>query len=281
MTELPHLLIAGCGDLGCRTGLQLAGQGWRVQGLRRQVAALPDAIAPLVGDLSQRSCPAGWPGRSPDDLLYAAAAERSDEAAYRTAYVEGLRHVLEWLASHGQRPKRLLFVSSTAVYGQHEGEWVDEDSPCEPRGFTGRVLLEAEHLALGSGIPTSVVRLAGLYEGRSRWLVDQLRAGQVPMAEPPQYSNRIHRDDAATLLSCLLLADARGEGLAPIYLGVDDEPAPLHEVADWLRARLDITTPGHQPMVRRAGSKRCRNARARSLGWAPRYPSYREGYGEP
>ena len=280
MPEFPRLLIAGCGDLGCRTGVTLASQGWSVQGLRRRVAGLPAAIAPLAGDLSHPQCPAGWPAQAPDYVLYAAAAERSDEPAYRAAYAEGLRHVLSWLGEHGQRPRRLLFVSSTAVYGQHQGEWVDEASPCEPQGFTGRVLLEAEQLALDSGIPASVVRLAGLYEGDSRWLVDQLRAGLMPAAQPPLYSNRIHRDDAAALLACLLRADARGEALESIYLGVDDEPAPLHEVADWLRGRFGIDTPPSAPMQRRAGSKRCRNTRARSLGWAPRYPSYREGYGE-
>ena len=281
MREFPRLLIAGCGDLGCRTGTTLAARGWTVQGLRRQVAALPQVILPLAGDLSRADCPADWPARSPDYVLHAAAAKRSDEAAYRAAYVDGLRHVLGWLAAHGQRPRRLLFVSSTAVYGQHQGEWVDEDSACEPRGFTGRILLEAEQLALHSGIPASVVRLAGLYEGGSRWLIDQLRAGQMPAAEPPLYSNRIHRDDAAALLACLLQADARGETLEEIYLGVDDEPAPLHEVAQWLRARFAIDTPPSAPMQRRAGSKRCSNARARSLGWTPRYPSYREGYGQP
>ena len=281
MSDFPHLLIAGCGDLGCRTGIALASQGWTVQGLRRQVAALPAPIVPLKGDLGHPQCPIGWPPQAPDYLLYAAAAERSDEPAYRAAYVEGLRHVLHWLSEHGQRPKRLLFISSTAVYGQHNGEWVDEQSPCEPQGFTGRVLLEAEKLALNSGIPASVVRLAGLYEGNSRWLLDQLRAGLMPAAQPPLYSNRIHRDDAAALLACLLLADARGESLDSIYLGVDDEPAPLHEVADWLRARFGITSPPSAPMQRRAGSKRCSNAQARSLGWTPRYPSYREGYGEP
>jgi nucleoside-diphosphate-sugar epimerase len=280
MSDFPRLLIAGCGDLGCRTGLTLASQGWAVQGLRRRVAGLPAAIAPLAGDLGQATCPTDWPAQAPNYLLYVAAAERSDESAYRAAYVEGLRHVLDWLAEQGQRPKRLLFVSSTAVYGQHQGEWVDETSPCEPQGFTGRVLLEAEQLALNGGIPASVVRLAGLYEGSSRWLVNQLRAGLMPAAQPPLYSNRIHRDDAAALLSCLLQADARGERLESIYLGVDDQPAPLHEVADWLRARFAIDTPPSAPMQRRAGSKRCRNTRARNLGWAPRYPSYREGYAE-
>ena len=73
-------------------------------------------------------------------------------------------------------------------------------------------------------------------------------------------------------------ADAAGVPLADCYLGVDDEPAPLHEVVAWLRERLGVSHWSDEQRVRRAGSKRCSNARARALGWAPQYPSYREGY---
>ena len=66
--------------------------------------------------------------------------------------------------------------------------------------------------------------------------------------------------------------------LEDCYLGVDDDPAPLHEVVDWLRERLGVTQWSEQTMTRRAGSKRCSNARARALGWVPQYSSYRNGY---
>lgn len=277
-TTEPVLLIAGCGDVGSRLGERLAASGWRVHGLRRQVAALPPSILPLRGDLETAQCPADWPPGRIDYLVYSAAASRHDEAGYRAAYVEGLRHVLDWLAQHGQRPRRLLFVSSTGVYGQQAGEWVDETSPTEPSGFSGRVLLEAERLALGSGLPASVVRLAGIYGPGREWLLGQVRRGAGIDPQPPLYGNRIHRDDAAGLLAFLLEADARGEALADCYLGVDDAPAPLHEVVAWLRGRLGVTGEGAERIGRRAGSKRCSNARARALGWAPCYPSYREGY---
>ena len=277
-TTEPVLLIAGCGDVGSRLGERLAAAGWRVHGLRRQVAALPPSILPLHGDLEAAQCPADWPPGRIDYLVYSAAASRHDEAGYRAAYVEGLRHVLDWLAQHGQRPRRLLFVSSTGVYGQQAGEWVDESSPTEPSGFSGRVLLEAERLALGSGLPASVVRLAGIYGPGREWLLGQVRRGAGIDPQPPLYGNRIHSDDAAGLLAFLLEADARGEALADCYLGVDDAPAPLHEVVAWLRGRLGVTAEGGEGLGRRAGSKRCSNARVRALGWAPRYSSYREGY---
>lgn len=278
MPNAPALLIAGCGDIGSRVGLRLATQGWRVQGLRRHVAGLPSAIQPLYADLASPHCPEDWPKTAPDYVLYAVAAQQRDEAGYRAAYVEGLRNLLGWLDARGQRPRRLLFVSSTAVYAQQAGEWVDEHSPCEPSGFNGQVMLEAERLALGSGVPASVVRLAGLYGPHSRMLLDQVRAGLQVQSEPPLFANRIHRDDAAGLLAYLLQADAQGRVLDDCYLGVDDEPAALHEVVAWLREQLGVGNWAEQALGRRAGSKRCSNARARALGWRLEYPSYREGY---
>ncbi len=278
MSVLPSVVIAGCGDVGSRLAAQLLQAGWQVHGLRRDVARLPEGVLPLPADLGATACPPAWPVQAPDYLVYCAAPGDSGEEAYRATYVDGLRHVLGWLAERGQRPRRLLFVSSTGVYGQEEGEWVDEASPCQPGSWSGRILLEAEALALGSGIPASVVRLAGIYGPGRRWLLGQVRAGYRVASEPPQYGNRIHAEDAAGLLACLLQADARGLALEPVYLGVDDEPAPLHEVVAWLRAQLGVEHWAEQSATRRAGSKRCSNARARALGWVPRYPSYREGY---
>lgn len=278
MCVSPSVVIAGCGDVGSRLGLQLLQAGWRVHGLRRHPEALPAGLLPLAADLGARDCPAQWPAMAPDYLVYCATPDCSDESAYRATYVDGLRHLLGWLQQRGQRPRRLLFVSSTGVYGQQDGEWVDEDSPCQPAGWSGRILLEAEALALGCGIPASVVRLAGIYGPGRRWLLSQVRAGYRVAEVPPLYGNRVHAEDAAGLLACLLQADARGVALESIYLGVDDEPAALHEVIAWLRQRLGIEQWAEPATSRRGGSKRCRNARARALGWEPRYPSWREGY---
>lgn len=272
------VLIAGCGDVGSRLGLQLGRDGWRVYGLRRNAAELPVPILPVKGDLTDPTCPRCWPNGGLDYLVYAASASEHDEAGYRQAYVEGLRNVLDWLRQRNQQPRRLLFVSSTGVYAQRDGEWIDEDSPTEPTGFTGRVMLEAEQLALGCGLPATCVRMGGLYDPSRPWLQNQVRAGLRVERDPPQYSNRIHRDDAAALLAFLLQSDASGAALQPCYLGVDDDPAPLHEVVDWLRERLGVTHWAEQSMTRRAGSKRCSNARARALGWKPRFASYRDGY---
>lgn len=272
------VVIVGCGDVGSRLGCQLAAGGWDVQGLRRTVAALPAAIRPLPGDLGASACPPAWPQGELDYVVFAAAASQHDEAGYRATYVEGLRHCLGWLEQRGQRPKRMLFVSSSGVYAQKAGEWVDEDSPAEADTYSGRVLREAERVALDSGIPASVVRLTGIYGPGREYLLRQVREGYRVAAEPALYANRIHAEDAAGLLACLLRADADGRALENLYIGVDDAPAPLAEVVDYLRGLLGVEHWAADAHVRRAGSKRCSNARARALGWVPRYPSYREGY---
>ncbi|OWJ95451.1 NAD(P)-dependent oxidoreductase [Pseudomonas sp. A46] len=278
MSDPTSLLIAGCGDVGGRLARLMLEDGWTVHGLRRHVAALPAGVHPVAGDLERPERPRDWPTGRLDYLVYSAAASQHDEAGYRSAYVEGLRHVLAWLEATGQTPRRLLFVSSSGVYGQRDGEWIDEDAPAEADTYSGRVMLEAERLALSSGIPATRVRLSGIYGPGREWLLKQVRMGYRVVSAPPLYANRIHVDDCAGLLAHLLRADASGEALADCYLGVDDAPAPLHEVVGWLRERLGVTDWAEESTVRRSGSKRCSNARARALGWAPRYPSYREGY---
>jgi nucleoside-diphosphate-sugar epimerase len=274
----PSVLIAGCGDIGSRTAQRLLAEGWVVHGLRRNTAQLPEGVAAVAGDLFEPHLPAQWPRTAIDYLMYCATPSQRDEVGYRQAYVEGLQNVLSWLAQCNQRPKRILFVSSSGVYGQANGEWVDETSPTDPRSFTGEIMLEAERVALSSGLPATVVRLTGIYgPGRSD-LSNRVRQGHSVRLDPPVYANRIHADDAAGLLAHLFNSDAQGVALDSCYLGVDDEPAALGDVVAWIREYLGVTEWSAQASVQRVGSKRCSNARAKALGWVPMYPSYREGY---
>ncbi len=272
------VLIAGCGDVGSRLAAQLPANNWQVYGLRRSIERLPAGVTGVAGDLFSDQCPGQWPEGNIDYLVYSAAATDHDEAGYQAAYIEGLKHTLGWLKQKGQQPKRLLFVSSSGVYSQTEGEWVDETSPAEATSYSGRIMREAEQIALNSGIAASVVRLTGIYGPGREWMLGQVRKGYRVAVDPPLYGNRIHADDAGGLLAFLLQADLLGKTLEDCYIGVDNAPVPLAEVVGWLRERLGITEWAAEASVRRAGSKRCSNARAKALGWEPRYPSYREGY---
>jgi nucleoside-diphosphate-sugar epimerase len=284
-----RVLVAGCGYLGSEAAARLAAEGHVVFGLRRRPDALPHGVSPLAADLTDapalHAVLAGIEHGGIDAAIYAAAAERGDDEAYRRAYVDGLRNLLTWAAAQGMRPPHVFFTSSTAVYAQRDGGWVDEESPTEPGHFAGARMLEAEAALRASGLGTTALRLGGLYgPGRTR-LLERVRSGAAPIRPGlARYTNRIHRDDAAGALCHLVGLALAGQELAPVYLGVDDEPADEAVVLRWLAERLGAPEPplaaeAPEPSGRDASNKRCRNARLRASGYRFRYPSFREGYG--
>lgn len=276
-----NILIAGCGYVGTQLGLDLAAAGHAVWGLRRNAAELPPGLHPFAADLSLPETLRPLPGQF-DYVFYTAGASGFDEASYRRAYVEGLRNVLDALAAEGQRPKRIFFTSSTGVYHQDDGEWLDEDSPALPARFSGRVLLEAEALLLQSAFPATVCRLGGIYgPGRTR-LIEMVRRGEAECASGrTHYLNLIHRDDAAGVLAHLMSLEAPD----PLYLVVDDEPVERCALLRWIAQELGVAAPrvveaqeGHEPQ--RGGNRRVSNARLKRSGYTFRYASYRQGYGD-
>ena len=148
MSDL-SVMVVGCGDVGGRLARQMLARGWQVSGLRRSVGQLPAGFTGGCG-LGRALAASRMATGTLDYLVYCVAASQHDEAGYRAAYVDGLRHVLAWLAERGQRPRRLLFVSSSSVYAQKDGEWVEEGSATEPEGYSGRVMLEAERWLLAA-----------------------------------------------------------------------------------------------------------------------------------
>jgi nucleoside-diphosphate-sugar epimerase len=264
-------LIAGCGDLGLRVARRLLDAGDEVHGLRRRaVAGGPPGLIWWCADLT-----GARPDTLPavDRLVFAAAPDARDEPAYRQVFVRGLQNLLA--ALDRSRLQRVVFVSSTAVYGPASVGVVDETTPAQPPGFNGRVLLEAEAL-LGSGRFTgTALRLAGLYGPGRLQLVDHIRAGTATVSRKNEHiANRIHVDDAASAIVHIL-------GLptpAPIYVGVDDHPLPLHELYDAIARALLVPAPADGPAPAGVGSKRLSNRLLRATGWQPQWPDARRGY---
>ena len=277
MHQQTRVVIVGCGDIGSRVAILLHQQGWLVHGLRRNAARLPAGISPIAADLNQPECPSDWPQQPIDYVVYAMAAQSMSEAGYQQSYVQGQRHMYSWLAQHQQQPKRVVFVSSTGVYGQGDDSWIDEQSPTEPKRWSGQIMLEAEQCALNSGHPATAVRLSGIYGPGRNMLIERVREGyHAPHLH--SYTNRIHADDAAGLITTILQADAQGQAVESVYLGVDNEPVEQAEVVAWLQQQLHVSSVPGLVLQPRSGSKRCSNAQARALGWQPKYSSYREGY---
>ena len=287
---MARVLIAGCGYVGIQLGLELAEKGHHVWGLRRRIEALPPSIQPLAADLSEPSSLEDLPPGL-DYVVYATAADGSAESAYRAAYLEGPGHLLDTLVRLEERPRRVFFLSSTAVYGQKNGEWVDEESPTEPTSTNGGILLAGERRVLSGPYPATILRLGGIYGPGRRRLIRLVEAGEATIdPEVSLFTNRIHRNDAAGMLAHLIALDeqaSQGRGAPPtqMYVGVDREAAERQVVLDWLAEQLGVAKPrraqGTQASPRRrGGNKRCRSDRILASGYRFRYETFRDGYGE-
>lgn len=270
MTPL-RILIAGCGDVGSATALQLLAQGHEVWGLRRNTDHLPRPIRPLAADLNDKGTLSNLPEFAV--VIYCAAATGADTSAYQRAYLDGPANLLAALPT---APQRLLFTSSTGVYGQHQHEWVDETSPCQPGSDNGKIMVAAEQ-QIWRHPNTTCVRFGGIYGPGRLHLIKRVQQGIIAPAQPLHYSNRIHRDDCAGFLCHLVALHQQGKPLADCYLGCDNQPSSLHEITQWLARQLQVTPQQQQP-IGRGGSKRCANTRLQQSGYQLRYPDYRAGF---
>jgi nucleoside-diphosphate-sugar epimerase len=274
-----RVLIAGCGYVGIELARALAlERGNRVWGLRRSKTDMPAGVRPIVADLARVPTPKELPDGL-DAVVYTVGADGHTPEQYEAAYVTGLANLAQALRAAGGFPPRLVVVTSTAVYGQNDGEWVDEHSPTEPREFSGRTLLRSEALARSLAREVVAVRFGGIYgPGRTRF-IDSVRNGTATLAARPEYTNRIHQLDCAGVLAHVL----RLPSPAPTYIGVDDEPADRRAVVEWIAERIGVTAPkppeGYGGTAAgRARGKRCSNRLLRESGYVFRFPTFREGY---
>jgi nucleoside-diphosphate-sugar epimerase len=279
--------ILGCGYVGLELVRQLADE-YDVVGVRRSQEGC-SAIDAAGGTAIQADITdQGDLERIPDVdwLVFAASSGGRGAKAAERIYVDGLRTVIEAFGSRTVSPEQLVYTSSTGVYGDHDGDWVDEETELSPTTEKTRVLAEAERItrefAPEHGIEGTVVRFAGLY-GPDRYRLERYLDGPVTEG----YLNMIHRDDAAGTVGFALESASED-----VLLAVDDEAADKWEFADWLADECGVERPPKQTKAERLSddgvseaarrriltSKRCSNGRLRELGYEFDYPTYREGY---
>lgn len=262
--------IFGCGDIGSRLGIELA-SNHQVFGVRRHASKIPAPIHPVACDLSQPFDAEQLPF-SPEVAYIILTPSARSAQAYRETYIDGTRNIL---AALGDNTQRLIFVSSSSVYGQQNGQWVDELTPAETEKFNGSILLEAEALVAHRGIENCAVRFAGIYgPGRDR-LLNKVRQGSASyLTNPPHYTNRIHVDDCVGFLSHL----ATLSELATCYIGCDSNPATQQTVYQWLSQQLNSTAPQAVENKDQQQGKRLSNKRMLDSGYNLKYESYESGY---
>lgn len=272
------MLLLGFGDIAQRLAGQLSDQ-YAIVGVRRQAKPYP-GVAIATADIADVEQMAEVLAQPTNVIVITLTPDEMTDAGYERAYVKPLQNLLTLLPQQNYQPRLILFVSSTSVYGQQQGEWVDEDSPTEPTGFSGKRLLQAESLLLNSDCASCCVRFSGIYGPGRRRLLQQVMDGHGAAAEPVLYSNRIHADDCAGVLAHLINLQKQ-QPLEPVYLASDCEPSPLHEVKNWLAQQLHLPADHLQPKPlgrTLRSSKRCANQRLLNSGYQFRYPTFKHGY---
>ncbi len=267
---MTRVLIAGCGYVGAATADLFHGDGWEVEGWTyspesaQSLMAKPYAVRAV--DISDRKAVARAAAEF-DVVIHCASSGGGGPQSYRRVYLEGAANLLQTL-----RPRRFIFTSSTSVYAQREGEWVDEESAAEPVHETGRILRESEEIVRQNG--GTIARLAGIYgPGRSA-LLRKFLAGEARIeGDGGRFLNQVHRDDVARAL--LRLAILPNE---EIFNVTDDEPLTQRVAYEWLALKLSrpvsAATDQSGPRKRGASNKRVSNRKLRALGWEPRFPTF-------
>ncbi len=277
-------LIFGCGYLGRRVAAAWQTTGDEVFALTRsednaQVLA-ESGIEPILGDVTNPGSLADHP--QVDTVLHSVGFDRTAGPTKREVYVDGLRNVLTAIDG---RCERLIHISSTSVYGQCDGEEIDEASPAEAEHESGVVCREAEQFvsdfAETKGTSTTILRLSGIYgPGRLLSRVDAIREGLKLPGPADSWLNLIHVDDAAQVV--LAAASQDGTSLSPLYLVSDDEPIRRREYYEALARLVDGPAPEFDPQATarhtRGLGKRCRNEKMNmELGVSLQFPSIETG----
>jgi nucleoside-diphosphate-sugar epimerase len=265
-------LIFGCGYLGRRVAARWRSAGHSVAALTRgngdPLRAL--GLAPITGDVLDPTSLRALPAAA--TVLYAVGLDRSAGKTMREVYVTGLGNVLDALPPGG----RFIYISSTSVYGQSDGGWVEETSATEPATDSGRVVLEAEQLLRAKRPDAIVLRFAGIY-GPDRLLrrQSQLMKEEPITGDAHQWLNLIHVEDGA---DAVLAAEQYGEPGAT-YNVADDAPVSRREFYTLLAELLGAPAPRFEerPEPDTANRRVSNRAACERLRWSPRHPSYREG----
>ena len=265
---MSRLLVVGAGYLGGEVMEVFREGGWEVFG-----ASLSGDDGLLACDVSDAGSVAKLP--DVDAVVHCAASGRGGEDAYRRVYFKGCENLVSRFPE-----AKIVFTSSSSVYGQTGGEVVTEESDAEPDRDTGKILREAENVVLNAG--GVVTRLAGLYgPGRSVLLRKFLNGEAVIEEDGRRFINQIHRDDAARAIFHLMTMKDFPAG--EIFNVADSVTLSQLEVYQGL-ARIferDLPPSGPRDLNRKRGwtHKQVSNAKLLGTGWEPLYPCFLDAVG--
>jgi nucleoside-diphosphate-sugar epimerase len=267
-----RVLQIGCGGLGRLIAEATLAQGHALTIVRRTRQSVPDGSQVLYANVITGEGLSALVNVQADILLYCLAPVEGQ--SYQETYVDGLRHVL---ANVSRAPlKHVFFVSSTGIYGEHQGEWIDEETVAVPIEASGQTMLVAEQLLEGLTCGHTALRVSGIY-GATRLYLLRLLQNRGRWPTQTHWTNRIHELDVAAAVVHLYQQVAEGQALPGHCILSDGVPAAQHEVLQWLAAQRQMPGPETPPLLPQSG-KRIRNRFLQQSGFKLQFSDYRAGY---
>ena len=274
---MAKVLIIGCGDLGTAIAVHLHQSQHEVIGVRQSSQALPHAMQTIRANVTQLDSLSALKNLNPNMVIYCVSASVQTDENYQAHYVTGLKNILA-TQNTNTHLQHVFFVSSTRVYGQNTAAILDETTPAIPSDFGGERLLEAENLLKYLPCKSTSMRLSGIY-GKGRLYLVNLAKDLVKWPKDNHWSNRVHRDDAASFIAFLVDKTAIYQQVADLYIVTDDMPTQQYQVLTWLANKQGVDTSSIQSPIAQGG-KRLSNKRLRETGFELQYPNYQKGYAE-
>lgn len=267
-----RILQIGCGGLGSLIAQATLAQGHALTIVRRSRQTVPQGARVLYADVVAGEGLSALNGLEADILLYCLAPVEGQ--SYQQTYVEGLRHVLAHVSK--THLKHVFFISSTGIYGEQQGEWIDDETPAKPADAEGEVMLEAERLLDGLSCGHTALRVSGIY-GPQRLYLLRLLQNQARWPTKTHWTNRIHEQDIAAAVVHLYQYVAEAKPLPTHCILTDGVPAAQHEVLQWLAGQQQLPAPETPPLLPQSG-KRIRNRFLQQTGFTLQFADYRAGY---
>ena len=271
-----RLLILGCGDIGTRVGRALTDVGWTVAGARRAPEKLPKLFTRLEIDMTQAETYSALGECQPDYVLVTPTPQSFDATGYRSGFFQAAQHLgaQRWL----KRCRRVVWVSSTRVYREAAGGWVDEHSALHTQEPQAVSMVSAEACVRRSAT-ASIIRPAGVYGNPEGMLVRNVLSGRGSAPGSP-FGNRIHRDDLSKLIVHCLLRDSEGDWVPPTIVASDGDATPTYDIERWLAKQWGVSLVEDASSGRIRANRRCRSRLFKKLGFKLTYPTWREGYAQ-
>jgi len=278
---MAKILIVGCGSIGTQLAEVLMAKDHQVVGLKRNppvsdvITGIDYFKADIGASNALKSLPLDF-----DFVYFIVSPDGRNQDSYEAIYKVGVNNLLAHF-SNAETTPQWFFVSSTSVYGQTLGEWVDENTISCPENATSQFIRLAEQRLIALNADHVIVRFSGIYGPGREYLLRMAKQVPAIQQDPPYYTNRIHQTDCVGVLVFLLECRLAGIVLESCYVASDDDPAPTWEVMSWLAERLGCSLPFVKATEQDATmNKRCNNQRLKALGYQFSYPSYKEGYAE-